>query len=274
MSGGFSDVAPIYRHPFPRPLPLHLTTNIGTVAQNILLNASPNCLQVLRTCLYSTVCGTIGGGWYTGRQTKRDARFSCVLAFSLRRDQARLTSLTDARERLHGLLAEAVQRGSKQLLESVDSFAEKFAASPHDHVERGPRDGNGSRRRGDGTEVRQALISGGLCEEEMVRCWRRESCAFVKPRTVLRSWALSPVWLFSPRCRLREDTETKDFGLWRAKLKLSYRVVCVGASKGFCSDGGVGDANLETPGHVVATSTEPDHVELLIRQTTLFLVSA
>lgn len=52
-------------------------------------------------------------------------------------------SLRDARERLHGPLARAVEECSKNLLESVEEFTATFARSPHDHVE---REGGGNRR--------------------------------------------------------------------------------------------------------------------------------
>lgn len=69
--------------------------------------------------------------------------------------QARLTSLRDARERLHGPLARAVEEGSEKLLESVDSFTARFTACPQDHVE---REGGGKQR--GSTEVRILRLYG------------------------------------------------------------------------------------------------------------------
>ena len=52
-------------------------------------------------------------------------------------------SLRDARERLHGPLAMAVEECSRYLLASVEEFSATFSRSPHDHVE---REGGGNRR--------------------------------------------------------------------------------------------------------------------------------
>ncbi|CAN0224169.1 unnamed protein product [Ectocarpus sp. 12 AP-2014] len=106
--------------------------------------------------------GSGGGGSLPRQAVKAASSYDPAL---LRQLQARLTSLRDARERLHGPLARAVEESSKKLLESVESFSAKFAASPHEHIGGGVQRRGGAKSKGD--EGATSAAAGGGARVEM-----------------------------------------------------------------------------------------------------------
>ncbi|CAM9798826.1 unnamed protein product [Ectocarpus sp. 4 AP-2014] len=102
--------------------------------------------------------GSGGGGSLPRQAVKAASSYDPVL---LRQLQARLKSLRDARERLNGPLTRAVEESSKKLVESVESFTAKFAASPHEHIGGGVQRRGGAESKGDEGATPTAAGGGG-----------------------------------------------------------------------------------------------------------------